>query len=196
MDPLAALRALYARAPSGIDAPTDDRFEVERRGGEGAAAYGELSEASALRLLAWLAPGPEDVLFDLGCGVGKLCLVAASVTPVGRVVGVELSRHHHGVATDVLAGLPALASRVSFVRDDLRRVDLSDATIVYACSTCFPDPVRAALAAAAHAAPRLRALVSTRALPPPWDRRFEERGRIKVTTSWSESERLLVYAPG
>lgn len=196
------LRALYDAAPSGLDAPEDDRREVERRAGEGAQAYGELSEGSALRLLRWLAPGEGDVLYDLGAGTGKLVLTAACATRAGRVVGVELSRHHHAVAAGVLEALlararpeeaAALRARVSLVRADLREVDLSDATIVYACSTCFPDDVRAALAAEALAAPRLRALVTTRALPSPWDERFEELGRVRVRTSWSDSERVLVY---
>lgn len=197
------LRALYAAAPSGFDAPLDDRRAVERVAGEGAQAYGELREGEALRLLRWARPGPEDVLFDLGSGVGKLVLLAACATPVGRAVGVELSGHHHAVATgvlaDLLAGLPpgpagALRDRVQLVRDDLRRVDLTAATIVYACSNCFPDEVRAALAAKAHAAPGLRALLTTRELPAPWGgERFEELGRVRVLTTWSESERVIVY---
>lgn len=196
------LRALYDEAPSGLDAPEHDRLEVERRSGEGAQAYGELSEASTLRLLRWLAPGEDDVLYDLGAGTGKLVLLAACATRVGRAVGVELSRHHHGVATGVLEALLArvgaevavtLRARVSLVREDLRAVDIADATIVYACSTCFPDDVRTALAEKALAAPRLRALVSTRELPAPWEERFEQIGRVKVRTSWSDSEHVLVY---
>lgn len=195
MQLLTRLRDLYARAPGGVDAPYEDALEVERRAGDGAQAYGELTEESLLRVLAWLSPREDDVLYDLGSGVGKVVLYAAAATPVGRAVGVELSRHHHGVATGVLAQLPELAPRVTFVRGDLREVDLADATIVYALSTCFPDPVRAALAERAHAAPRLRALVSARGLPPPWHRRFEERGVMRVETSWSKRERLFVYAP-
>jgi hypothetical protein len=197
------LRALYAAAPSGFDAPLDDRQAVERVAGEGAQAYGELKDGEALRLLRWARLGTEDVLFDLGAGVGKLVLLAACATEVGRAVGVELSRHHHAVATGVLAGLleglPAeaargLGTRVSFVRDDLRNVDLTAATVVYACSNCFSDEVRAALAARAHAAPRLRALLTTRELPSPWGgERFEEVGRVRVLTTWSESERVIVY---
>lgn len=197
------LRSLYAAAPSGFDAPLDDRHAVERRAGEGAQAYGELRDDEALRWMRWARLGPEDVLFDLGAGVGKLVLLAACATRVGRAVGVELSAHHHGVATGVLrrllAGLPPaeaerLRARAAFVRGDLRQVDLAAATVVFACSNCFPDEVRAALAAKAHAAPRLRALLTTRELPAPWaGERFEELGRGRVRTSWSESERVIVY---
>jgi hypothetical protein len=194
---LALLRAHYAAAPGGVDAPEDDRREVERRGGEGAQAYGELSEASTRQLLAWLAPGPADVLFDLGSGVGKVVLLAACLTRVGAAVGVELSAHHHAVAEGARAALaaraPEVAARARLVRGDLRHVDLSGATIVHACATCFPDPVRAHVARAALAAPRLRALLMTRPPPPPWDARLEERGRVRVTTSWSQSERVIVY---
>ncbi|MCO5168596.1 MAG: class I SAM-dependent methyltransferase [Planctomycetes bacterium] len=199
---LELLRELYAQAPSGFDAPLDDRLAVERAAGEGAQAYGELREGEALRLLRWLRLGPQDALFDLGAGTGKLVLWAAATTRVGLAVGVELSRHHHEVARGVLerllAALPAaeaagLRARVRLVQGDLRAVDLTPATVVYACANCFPDAVRAHVAEQAHAAPRLRALLTTRPPPSPWPERLEELGRARVLTTWSESERVFVY---
>ncbi len=208
---LAGLWAVaYAGAQDGHDAPHDDRLAVERAGGDGAAAYGELSPGSAASLLRWLRLGPEDVFVDLGAGMGKLVHQAACSTRAGRAVGVELSRFRHEVARAARARLlelvvaapgggaaaaATLARRIELRCEDLRATDLADATVVYAGSTVFPPPLLAALAARVAVAPRVRALVSGRALPPPWDARFRERGRVRVDTSWSRSERVLVYDP-
>lgn len=202
-DAWSVVRALALAAPQGEEAPPDDRWRVEAAGGDGAFAYGELDEASMARLLAWLRLGPDDALFDLGSGTGKVVLQAACTTAVGRAVGVELSPFRHRVAADTLAralaALPPadaarLAARVELQQLDLRRADLAAATVVYTASTAMPDPLLAELAEhVERAAPRLRALLSTRALPPPWDERFEELGRVRVVASWSAWERVVVY---
>ena len=97
---------------------------------------------SALNLRA------DDVLYDLGCGDGRICLaacgagVSSASTPAGsaspdplplcgvfRAVGVELESDVCDVfeADIERAGL---RGRVSCVRGDLRDVDISDATVV------------------------------------------------------------------
>ncbi len=94
---------------------------------------------------------------------------------------------------------PALADglggRVELRREDFRRTPLGAATIVYVGSTAMPDELLGQLAAHVWAtAPRLRALVTTKALPDPWPARFTEVGRVRVVASWSAQERVVVYA--
>ncbi|MGE0706662.1 MAG: cyclopropane-fatty-acyl-phospholipid synthase family protein [Planctomycetota bacterium] len=179
----------------GDDAPPDDRYRVEAAAGPGAADYGELPLAEAARLFRWLRLGPEDVFFDLGSGTGKLVLLAARETAVGRAVGVELSAFRHAAACERLARLGAPAP-VELRQEDLRVTDLSDATVIYAGATAFPDPLIGQLAAhVLAAAPRLRALLVLRGLPGEWPARFAVRGRLRVATSWGADEWVWVYGP-
>ncbi|MBK8976283.1 MAG: hypothetical protein IPM29_10165 [Planctomycetes bacterium] len=198
---LSALRAALAAVPSGFDAPTADRAAVDAAAGPGAATYGELAEAAFLKLLRWLAPGPDDALYDLGSGTGLLVWLAALTTRVGRAVGIELSAFRHAAALAIRArlrrelGLGAIAA-VELRNEDLRTTALGDATIVFAASTCFPDPLLAALARrlGGGAAPRLRTLISTRPLPQPWDRALPARGTLHVPATWAPRVRLYVHA--
>lgn len=71
--------------------------------------------------------GPGDVVYDLGCGDGRV--VIAAVARGARGICVELdpvlitvSRAHA-----ITAGV---ADRIRFVREDLRTTDVSDATVV------------------------------------------------------------------
>ncbi len=196
--------AVYADLPEGYDAPEEDRSAVDRAAGDRASAYGELPPESAERLLRWLAPTPQDALFDLGSGTGRLVAQAVCTTAVGLAVGVELSRFRHRVALTArdrllerldVAAAAELRRRLVLRCEDLRHTDLVRATIVYAGSTCYPDPLLDALAERAAAAPHLRALVSARPLPWPHDPRLEEVGRIRLPMSWSRSERVAVYRP-
>lgn len=197
-------RVLSERAPQGFAAPPDDRFRVEAAAGEGAAAYGELLPESAARLLGWLRPGPRDAFFDLGSGTGKLVLQAACTSAVGLAVGIELSRFRHRVALDVRARLldrlppreaERLRRRVRFRCEDFTRCELSPATIAWAGSTCFPEPLLLTLARRLRGAPNLRAFLTTRPLPDACRPHWEELGRVRVTTSWSGCERVFAYWP-
>jgi hypothetical protein len=198
-------RELCEAGPQGVDAPEGDRGAVDAVGGEGAAVYGELTAEAAAQLFAWLDLGRRDVFVDLGSGVAKLVVQAACTTEVGRAVGVELSRFRHqtaeGIRSALLdrldrAGRLEASRRIELRCEDLLQTDLGDATVLYAGSTSFPDPLLAGLARRAlQDAPRLRFLVSTRPLPSPWDARLRERGRLKATTTWTPHARLYVYVP-
>ena len=164
---------LWESAPQGYDAPVCDRGDVDRAGGEGASAYGELPAEPAARLFRWLRLSAEDVFVDLGSGTGKLVAQAVCTTPVGGAVGVELSTFRHQVAETTWARLRAqvapeegrrLDARVRWLQEDLRVSDLSQATVVYAGATCFPTPLLSSLAARAYEAPRLRAQVMSMVL--------------------------------
>lgn len=72
--------------------------------------------------------GGNDVLYDLGCGDGRICLAAASKFGC-KAKGVEIEemliqRFHSGIKQAKLEHL------VTAIHGDLRTVDFSDATVV------------------------------------------------------------------
>ena len=71
--------------------------------------------------------GPGDVVYDLGCGDGRLVVAAARAG--ARAVGIEVDRAlvAEGAAR---ARREGVADRVTFVIDDLFEADFSDATVV------------------------------------------------------------------
>ncbi len=77
---------------------------------------------------------PSDVVYDLGCGDGRL-LFAALEKGAGRAVGVELDPEPLATAREV-AKKKGIEDRITFHEADIMNVNLSDATIVftYLCS--------------------------------------------------------------
>ncbi|WP_424990410.1 SAM-dependent methyltransferase [Fluviibacterium sp. S390] len=82
-------------------------------------------------LLNVVAPGPEDVLVDLGCGDGRVVLAAAQQFGC-RAIGVEANLVLVAAAKDARAALdPALQDRVEILQGFAEEADLSRATIIF-----------------------------------------------------------------
>lgn len=71
---------------------------------------------------------PEDTVYDLGSGDGRI-VIAAAKDRGARGVGYEIDPALVGQATDRARRL-GLSDRVTFKQDDLFRADLSAATVV------------------------------------------------------------------
>lgn len=137
-DPREAVRRLF-RDVWAYEIPKAEERTI--RASRGSPLYGEIKPASVHRLLGHLELGVDDVLYDLGSGAGKMVVQAAMTVPLRRCVGVELSKMRHDAAKEALAraheeGL-VVARRCEFRNEDLLEADLSDATVVYTCSTGF-----------------------------------------------------------
>jgi SAM-dependent methyltransferase len=80
------------------------------------------------RMLALAQVGPKDVVYDLGCGDGRLVITAAKRYGA-RGVGVDfdLDRVKESQANAKLAGVESL---VEFRQQDALTVDVSPATVV------------------------------------------------------------------
>jgi cyclopropane fatty-acyl-phospholipid synthase-like methyltransferase len=73
--------------------------------------------------------GPDDVVYDLGSGDGRIVITAAKDHGVRKGVGVEIDPELVRLAR-VTAREAGVADRVTFVRRNLFEVDLREATVV------------------------------------------------------------------
>lgn len=80
------------------------------------------------KLLDLAEVGPDDVIYDLGCGDGRL-IVAAARRYGARAVGIEIHPLRVLWCRALIAAL-GLRDRVRVVRGDLFTQDLSDADVV------------------------------------------------------------------
>jgi precorrin-6B methylase 2 len=133
---------------SGFNIAQVERQFIEDQGGN--PTYGEITTESVAQLLNDLHLTVKDLFFDLGSGVGKVCVQVALTTPA-RAIGVELSQTRaqgaqrikeellkHNILTD--------ANKLKFIEQNILNTDLSKATAIFMCSTCFSDSLMEALA--------------------------------------------------
>lgn len=70
----------------------------------------------------------SDILYDLGCGDGRI-VVAAAMERAAHAVGIDMDPRRIAEA-NALAETISVEHRVKFIQDDLLTVDFSDATVV------------------------------------------------------------------
>lgn len=80
------------------------------------------------RMLALANVGPNDLLYDLGCGDGRI-VIAAARQRGARGVGIDIDPSRIAEAVDN-AKRASVEHRVKFVVGDLYTSDFSDATVV------------------------------------------------------------------
>lgn len=123
----------------GFEIPSTDSEAIKKS--KGSPVYGEIKHAALDKLLNYLALTEEDILYDLGSGVGKVVIHCAMTTPLKKAIGVELSSARHQEAHIAFSRAcefnPTLKHRAAFLNQDLMTIDLEDATVIYMCSTAF-----------------------------------------------------------
>jgi len=78
-------------------------------------------------MLDLAAVRPDDVVYDLGCGDGRIVIAAARRGARGVCVDIDPKRIRQSRANAKKAGV---AERIRFREEDLLKSDLSDATVV------------------------------------------------------------------
>jgi precorrin-6B methylase 2 len=81
------------------------------------------------RMLGLAGVSPEDVVFDLGCGDGRVLISAVRDFGARRAIGYELRPDLCRVSRNAIRKL-GVQSRIKVVNGDLRQADLSDASVV------------------------------------------------------------------
>jgi hypothetical protein len=122
MKALPRLVALLAAAQLCAAAAAQDKPPIN------AGPYVPSPDSAVSTMLREAKVGPDDFLIDLGSGDGKIVRTAAKVFGA-RGLGVEIQEPLVALSNE-LAKQEGTADRVKFVRQDLFKTDLSQATVV------------------------------------------------------------------
>ena len=77
--------------------------------------------------IAWVGPG--DVVYDLGCGDGRILIMAVKDFGAKKTVGYEIREEVYRTALWEVERL-GLLDRIRLVKGDLFEADLSEATVI------------------------------------------------------------------
>ena len=122
MKALPRFAALLAGALLAAAAAAQDRAPIN------AGPYVPSPDSAVSTMLREANVGPDDFLIDLGSGDGKIVRTAAKIFGA-RGLGVEI-QEPLVVLSNELAKQEGTADRVRFVKQDLFKTDLSQATVV------------------------------------------------------------------
>jgi len=107
-------------------------------------AYGEMTYESLFLLASELHMTRDDIFYDLGSGVGKPSMFFHLCSPSKKSVGIELSSTRHQIALQAKLQLQQLGyldpeRELNYIEANFLQEDLSDATVILLCNTCFSD---------------------------------------------------------
>lgn len=187
--------ALYNKfSISGFNINSDETSMIVTKGG--APTYGEITVESFQTLLDDLTLTDKDVFYDLGCGVGKTCVHVALVTPA-KAVGIELSPtrvNHAKKVQQELIQTKQLTNpeRLKFHERNIFDDPMSDATVIFLCSTCFSNDLMKNITDKIVALPQkgIR-VISLKSLPEHKNLMLENTYYLPMT--WSNSTPVHLY---
>lgn len=192
-EPRSSVLRLYRDLHGYYDLSPDEELTVLRA--RSSSMYGEIMPAATEKLLDYLRLGKDDVLYDLGSGLGKFVVQAAMTVPLRRCVGIELAASRARIAREILmtarqSGL-LRAKEVSLIEGDFMAQDISDATVIYTCSTAFPSTLMDRMVLRLATLQTGLILASVRDLDDnPY---FEQVDELRLDMSWKRRSRLYIY---
>lgn len=135
--------------------------------------YGEILYPSVNKIIDYIGDiGPEDVFYDMGSGIGKVPLHFFLKTPVKKAAGIEASATRNQYAEKVYRNVKqefpelfANGRQLECLQTNFLETDISDATIIYTCSTCFSDELLTDMGKLFDQCPKLRYIISMKQIP-------------------------------
>ncbi len=118
---LGAAAALSAVPPARADAPRAPAHEPD-------VVFVPTPERVVEAMLDLARVGPDDVVYDLGCGDGRI-VIAAAKRGARKAVGVDIDPERIAEA-EANAEHAGVKRKVQLIEGDLFRQDLRDATVV------------------------------------------------------------------
>ena len=92
--------------------------------------YASINFWHTRKILRVVEPGPDDVVFDLGAGAGRMVCVAARLD-VRKCIGIEFSENYCDIARQNARRLRGRKAPIDIICEDASRSDLSSGTIFY-----------------------------------------------------------------
>ena len=132
--------------------------------------YGTISQEGVAQLISDLRVGPDNVFYDLGSGLGQVCMQVFQEAKVRKSVGIELNEQRHNLAKlneKRSTGARGLFRELLFRNENFAETDFSDATVIFCASITFSYETLFLLAEKAARCLRLRYFVSMKRLREP-----------------------------
>ncbi|OMJ75708.1 hypothetical protein SteCoe_25082 [Stentor coeruleus] len=147
--------------------------------------YGEVDFFNYLCLLETARPQPGEILWDLGCGVGKSMISASLAFPFLTIKGIEYLPTVFTTCEYLCSQFP----NIKVFCGDIKTHDWSEADIVYMSSLCFLDDLIEAIFAKSQGMKKGSRVLTLKELP--IDSNWALSQYFRVLMSWGHSDCFL-----
>jgi hypothetical protein len=160
------------------------------------ATYGEILYDSMQTLINDLKLTKNDVFYDLGSGIGKQVVQVYLATKVKKSCGIELSKTRFDYSEQVKNEMKKrkLIDRrrvLDFKYEDIVESDISDATVVYMCSTCYPAKLMENLTRKLENGKKNLRILTLKVLAK--SKKFKLKKTYTLPMTWSKASNVYLY---
>jgi SAM-dependent methyltransferase len=135
---------------SNVDEKVKDRFDKyienssdEFKESDDNLIYGEITKSGVDSLLREIKKRKsitsDDVFYDIGSGNGKLPIHIALISDFTKVKGIEISDIRYLYSNHILKNTVGYIDNIEFINDDVRNIDISDATVIFINDVLFSE---------------------------------------------------------
>ena len=134
---------------SNVDEKIKDRFDkyIENleiiKESDDKLIYGEITKSGVDALLREIKKRKsitsDDVFYDIGSGNGKLPIHIALISDFTKVKGIEISDIRYLYSNHILKNTVGYIDNIEFINDDVRNIDISDATVIFINDVLFSE---------------------------------------------------------
>ena len=160
--------------------------------------YGEILPSSVTTIINLLNINQDDVFYDLGSGSGKVVTQFFLQTKAKKNTGIELVPFRHNIAKQIKNKLQKTfpdkfsSQQLQFINGDILTQDLTDATIVYMCSTCFSNELLQKITNKLNESNNIRAIITLKELPT-LHKKLKNKQIINTPCTWAKNTTAYVY---
>lgn len=161
-------------------------------------AYGQIYYQSLKKIYSQLSINIDDVIVELGSGIGKTVLQLLLRTPAKKVIGIEIDQQKYQFAKnkqtqiekELAEYLDGAQKQLEFIYGDFIEQSLSEATVIFTDSTCFSNAIVELLRVKLPTLEHLHSIVSLKHIPALVG--FHCIKRLSVECSWGTG-RCFIY---
>lgn len=160
--------------------------------------YGTILVEGMDKMIAHLNIDKNDTFLDLGCGVGNVVATFACRSDVKRSRGIEYLKSRYEKACNLIKDVEKVYEEKTGVKNlneiksvnvkngDIYEEDINDASIIFACSTCFPEELMTAITKKCEENKNLKYFITLRRI---WDETsLEYLGSFSTPCSWDKDD--------
>jgi SAM-dependent methyltransferase len=181
---------------NGYSIGNEEREMIEKGGGN--PTYGEITFDAVEELIKEFKEylTAKNTFFDLGSGTGKVCVQVALRTPA-KAIGVELSPTRCQAAENIKQELVKQkilndTNKLQFFEQNILDADLSNAAVIFLCSTCFSEELMLKLSDKIAQLPKPVIVLTLKELPDP-NNKFKLVKTFILPMTWSNNTNVYTY---
>lgn len=121
---------------------TEEAWEYVSKLKELKTTYGEIKKKGVDTFYNFISQrvdiNEKSVFYDIGSGHGKIVLHMSLISNFGKFVGVEIDKVRYMYSEYIKSQIND-SDKVTMINDDVRNIDISDATVVFMNDLLFDD---------------------------------------------------------